>query len=324
MRNIKLNKLIKQVKNLKIAKNNNLTTLQFIERLIKKSEDKTLYYKLYSTLGHDAYIISAAHSAVIFNRLHKRYSLELNQKPKYNNEWITNPMPKIIWWLWLQGLDQAPELVKVCLKSLRKNFPDYDIKIVTNKNIKKYIDLPIEIYNKHNSGWISEAFYSDIIRLALLAKYGGIWMDSTVYCSNDNLMRNVIEKSNMFVYQNLLQTDRDIIKMSSWLIATKKNNPYISEVSKILNNYAMYSNYTEDYFVCHLLLSLFSKKYSSIWQNIPKYDNFNPHILRYLLNKPISVPELKTLLSRNSFHKLNNHIEIKKGDTVFSYLKNNE
>lgn len=321
MRNIKLNKLIKQIKNLKIAKSNNLKTTQFIKRLSKRCGDKILYCKLYSTLGHDAYIINTAHSAVIFNRLYKRYSIELNKRPNYDNNWSATHMPKIIWWLWLQGLDQAPELVRVCLKSLRNNFPDYDIKIITNENIKQYIDLPEEIYNKHNSGWISNAFYSDIIRLSLLAKYGGIWMDSTVYCSNDNLMRNVIEKSDMFVYQNLLQTDRDIIKMSSWLIATKKNNPYITEVSKLLNEYATHSNYTEDYFVCHLLLSLFSKKYSKIWQSMPKYDNFNPHILRYLLNKPISVPGLKSLLLRNSFHKLNNHIEIKRGDTVFNYLK---
>lgn len=111
--------------------------------------------------------------------------------------------PKIIWWSWLQGESEAPELAKVCLESLRKNFPDYKIVIVTNDNLDNYVKLPQTILDKFNAGWIKGAHFADIIRLNLLAKYGGVWMDATVFCTGNRFIK-VIEISDMFMYQNLL------------------------------------------------------------------------------------------------------------------------
>lgn len=111
--------------------------------------------------------------------------------------------PKIIWWSWLQGENEAPELAKVCLESLRRNFPEYKIVVITNDNLGDYIELPQKILDKFNAGWIKGAQFADIIRLNLLAKYGGVWMDATVFCTGNRFIK-VIETSDMFMYQNLL------------------------------------------------------------------------------------------------------------------------
>ena len=43
-------------------------------------------------------------------------------------------VPKIVWFSWLQGIDQAPELVKVCLASQREQLPDYDFRVFDLSN----------------------------------------------------------------------------------------------------------------------------------------------------------------------------------------------
>ncbi len=44
-----------------------------------------------------------------------------------------------------------------------------------------YIDLPENIIEKYKSGIIDFIKFSDIVRVTLLAKYGGVWLDSTIY-----------------------------------------------------------------------------------------------------------------------------------------------
>ncbi len=88
----------------------------------------------------------------------------------------------VAWTCWWQGEEQAPEIVKACLKSQRKNLPEsVEQIIITEKNYRKYIALPDYVIAKVKAGNISLATLSDMVRAALLYKYGGFWMDSTLF-----------------------------------------------------------------------------------------------------------------------------------------------
>lgn len=90
-----------------------------------------------------------------------------------------------IWTLWWQGLDQAPEIVKICLKSQRENMVSEGFRytVITKDNWRQYIELPAHILEKVENGKITLTHFSDIIRAELLKKYGGIWIDATVFCN---------------------------------------------------------------------------------------------------------------------------------------------
>lgn len=92
-------------------------------------------------------------------------------------------VPKIVWFSWLQGIDQAPDLVKVCLASQRKHLPDYEFRVFDLSNYQHWIELPEYIVRKYKKGLIPAASFSDLLRLSVLQKYGGVWMDATVFCS---------------------------------------------------------------------------------------------------------------------------------------------
>ena len=88
-------------------------------------------------------------------------------------------MKKIIWSLWFQGWHNAPELNKICLESWIHHNPDW-IVVKLDKNIlKDYIDLNEipKCFAKDYAGM------SDVIRILLLEKHGGVWVDSSLFCN---------------------------------------------------------------------------------------------------------------------------------------------
>ncbi len=84
-----------------------------------------------------------------------------------------------IWWFWGQGETEMPLLVRSTLRELKTH--NDNINIVSLQNLKDYIDVPVEVIEKVRKGRISWANFSDIIRTNLLYKFGGIWLDATVW-----------------------------------------------------------------------------------------------------------------------------------------------
>jgi len=72
-------------------------------------------------------------------------------------------------------------IVQRCVESIQKNAGKHPFHLLSKDNLSEYIQLPDFIKQKVDSGAITLTHLSDIIRMALLAKYGGFWIDSTVY-----------------------------------------------------------------------------------------------------------------------------------------------
>lgn len=88
-----------------------------------------------------------------------------------------------IWICWWQGLENAPEIVRRCVESIRRNAGDHQVTIITDQNVEQYIDIPAWVKKKQSEGIISRTHLSDLLRLSLLAKYGGLWLDATFFCA---------------------------------------------------------------------------------------------------------------------------------------------
>ena len=92
--------------------------------------------------------------------------------------------PAPIWICWWDEIEEAPELVKKCIWSIRYHADDHPICLITKKNYTDYILIPKAILNRVNEGQICKAHLSDYIRFSLLNKFGGLWIDSTVFVTN--------------------------------------------------------------------------------------------------------------------------------------------
>ena len=86
-----------------------------------------------------------------------------------------------IWVMWYQGIETAPPIVKACIQSVIVNRAKHPVHIISKYNLEKYVKLPSYLMEKFNNGTFSITHFSDIIRFALLHKYGGYWIDSTYF-----------------------------------------------------------------------------------------------------------------------------------------------
>ena len=120
------------------------------------------------------------------NRKKFQRDLELLvNKYKYlidNEENIDSKSP--IWIMWYQGIEKAPPIVLSCFHSIIKNRANHKVYIISKYNLEKYIQLPSYIMKKFKEGAFSITHFSDIVRMALLSKYGGYWIDSTYFITS--------------------------------------------------------------------------------------------------------------------------------------------
>lgn len=116
---------------------------------------------------------------------------------------------KVIWQYWGQGLDEEelPEIIQICFGSVDNNKGDYQVIRLTDETIPEYIDLPDFVWEKRNNPQFTRTFFSDLLRLSLLATYGGVWLDATILLTGplpatyenldflcfNVLMKNIIE-----------------------------------------------------------------------------------------------------------------------------------
>jgi len=124
-----------------------------------------------------------------------------------------NDLPKIIWFLWLQGLDQAPIEVKKCYESWVKHNPGWQVVFMDENDITDHITLP---------KWpVAKYVVSEILRINLLAKHGGVWVDATCFCTKplDEWLHDYMD-AGFFAFERP-GPDRMI---SSWFLASSKYN----------------------------------------------------------------------------------------------------
>ena len=90
-----------------------------------------------------------------------------------------------VWVCWWQGEEHMPPLVKACVAQMRQCLPDWaEVRVITWDNLESYIDFPPYILEKFRKGLITNIHLTDILRYGLMSRYGGAWIDSTVFLSD--------------------------------------------------------------------------------------------------------------------------------------------
>ena len=116
-----------------------------------------------------------------FDKIFNGFIPNIEQKNEDKNFNISNN----IWICWWQGTKDMPEIVKTCIHSIKKNSGKHNVIIITEENYKNYVQFPDWVEEKFKNGIISKTHLSDILRIELLSRYGGIWLDSTFYCTGN-------------------------------------------------------------------------------------------------------------------------------------------
>lgn len=231
---------------------------------------------------------------------------------------------KHIFMLWFQGFENAPFVVKKCLKSWKMKNPSWKIIELNSNNLLEYIDLNEEIINFKNKK-IEYAALSDIIRLTILNKYGGLWVDATTFCIKP--LDDWLNKYNKLGFWCFDKPNKDYL-ISSWFIFSERNNYIINKWYLEMINYWNKSDKMDNYFWVH---NLFGKLYNSdekfkkIWNDVNKISAVGPHYFvpyeNSYSNKMTCQSKSHIDNSQTPLFKLNKDLQISNHSSI-NYLLN--
>ena len=227
-----------------------------------------------------------------------------------SNEKISEPC---IWVFWGQGEENMPPLVRACYRQLTHY--NENVVLVTNNNINKYIELPGIIFEKVHHGKISWAHFSDIVRNTLLAKYGGLWLDATVWVSGEIPFNKISQLDFFSANGKVLISSRSTkfwtsfnYNWSTWCMWNRKaNNVLYSFVSEMLIAVAEREKQWPDYVIQDYFMYYAYKNTPGVKEMLEQSETIpcnNRNELANIMNNEFNTIQYKKLIKENFVFKL--------------------
>ncbi len=226
----------------------------------------------------------------------------------YSGEALIHQRSNIVWFCWLQGLDNAPLIVKVCYASIQKHLKDREIRVIDEKNWRDYVELPDYVLKRWENKQMPPALFSDLLRLQLLIKHGGTWMDATILCTgfDTSQTKETLEffDVDLFMFQYTQPGSFKWGGIGNWFITSCTNNVVLMSLRDMLYSYWKDYDCTLDYYILHLFFTMLREEYPSEIASMPYGYAVQSVALGYNLGKQYNPDSWNRLISKVSIHKL--------------------
>ena len=228
-----------------------------------------------------------------------------------------------VWSMWLQGQDNAPEIVKVCLASIQQHCGTHLFTVITSDNLSSYISLPGYIHDRLKAGGMRVAHFSDVVRMSLLAEYGGLWLDATIFAAAE-IPEDIFTSEYYTVKHELNPSDRNVSlqRWTTYLQAAHKNNPLCRFVRDMMLEYWREHTTFIDYVMMDYFFALAYEdlpECRSILDSVPVNNN-RIEEMRPLLGSKWDAGTYEELTRETIFFKLTYKQDFPKDGTLYGHL----
>lgn len=302
------------------------------KKLLKENKKKELFEKTTSYIRYiflsvwfkctlnetDPELKKVNKNWIVYTYLKHRYSKFIKNYEMKKN--ATHEYSDFVWVCWFQGEENAPDIVKACIESVRRNMPDKKVIVLTESNMWDYASMPDFIKEKYKKGIITKTHFSDLLRLELLIKYGGTWIDSTVLCTAEP---KYAFNRPLFAFKTNEKND-PATAAQSWFLSAEKNNSTLLLTRDLLFEYWKKSNSMLHYFIFYFFMKLATEKYKEEWASLPFFSDVPPHIMQRELFTEHSEERMEQLKRMSDIHKLTYKFkkssDLKKENTIYQKI----
>lgn len=220
----------------------------------------------------------------------------------------TASSPKV-WFCWLQGLKTAPEMVRVCYEAVCKYMPEREVVVIDGRNYEDYVEVPGFVKKKYRNGVIPTALFSDILRLELLIKYGGTWIDSTLLMTEPGMLLkhdwlDEIMNAELFMFQYYTR-DKRFAGIGNWFITAMPGHWALRTVRDTLYEYWQRYDCVVDYYIFHRVFMWIAEERPEVIEQMPRRRAVPSLYLRDRLAMDHDEGFWNELTSHVCLHKLN-------------------
>ena len=228
-----------------------------------------------------------------------------------HSQWCSTSQPTgglgPIWQYWAQGVDEAPPVVKTCLRSVERHKGDRELVVLDDKTIENHVDLPGHVWDKHRRQLMNSQHFSNFVRLSLLHRHGGTWLDATILLRQP--VPAEIEREDFYI---LRETNRHARLVETWFIHARKGHPLVETVLYALADYWKTYDALHHYFMFpyHFEASvLLHRQLRHDFLRMPQVGADRPHELQWLLFEPFDDIAHRAVFDRFWLHKLTHRAE---------------
>ena len=292
------------------------------------SKEKRKQQKLHANL------LQKKHVAKLWNIFLEQYfqnKLEYFQlKPKKE---LLNQ--KIIWQYWGQGLEQEklPDLVKLCFASVDEYKADYQVIRLDEHTIREYLDLPDFVWEKKKNPQFKPAFFADLLRLALLDVYGGVWIDATILLTAPIEQKLLSQDFFMFHRDETVQNkefwqefnqdyfgwnDEHYVNVLNSFIVSKCRNNIVHICLDVMLNYWKTQINIPHYFFFQIMFNELMNHYLTT-ESMQILDDTKVHLLQIIQNDRFNQEQYDLILKQMGIHKLN-YVKLLQQESYYEYL----
>ena len=199
--------------------------------------------------------------------LDKKYGSCIDEvcKNNFKGKYVENAPVWVFWW---QGVESAPDIIKICIVNIKKNAGNHPVYVVDSENYQKYIQVSDHIMQKLQQRKMSITHFSDYVRMHLLAQHGGIWIDATIF------VKQPIEEA---VFLTPIWTVRNpglyTVNISQWewsinFLGGWQGNDLFRALAEVLDRYWMEHCMVADYFLTDCLMRVIYERCDAIRASI--------------------------------------------------------
>ena len=203
-------------------------------------------------------------------------------------------------WVFWNNPDSMPLMVQSCIDRIRQMSNGHEVVILTEGNLKDYIDFEPVVWRKYKEGKITRTHLSDFIRVAVLYRYGGVYFDSTIYPTRplDDKFFDLPFFSN---HTERTPNDPQIAhsRWSSFMCGCRRGNLLMKAALETFTEYWKRYNGLMDYVLIDYTYNLLYNHVPSIKQMIDNTPFNNPHIWdqQACLDKPCTEERFAELMT---------------------------
>ncbi|OZB42333.1 MAG: hypothetical protein B7X50_04500 [Alishewanella sp. 34-51-39] len=191
-------------------------------------------------------------------------------------------LPKIIWTYWHDK--QPPLVVSRCIDGWHRLNPEYQINLISAATIKDFIgQIPTNLQQHHVTK------QADWLRLALLEKYGGVWLDSSIILTQPLsfwLDKPLQQSSFVGFYIERNCKDFTLPLLENWFIAAKPGDAFIKNWFRVFQTEVIEKG-TESY----LQKLKATNQFLSLTTNIETPDYHTMHVVAQQLLSEVGAAE---------------------------------
>lgn len=227
-------------------------------------------------------------------------TIKSNVEKRHNYQQVNQQKAKIKVFTYWDSQENLPFIINKCRESLKKYIDPskFELIILDKESYKEWTDFRQEYIKAE----ITQAHFTDLLRVKLLEKWGGFWLDATCLLIQDfDKATEVIQHQEQFLFSYVKS------RTGTWFMYSKPQNYIISMVSEAIQLWWEKKGYLTNYFMIHDVIEMLywvDKKYQKQWDMMQRIHPRHAVALFHSYHKACSYEEFCEMVNNSFVHKL--------------------